>query len=914
MKKIRDGVRMNKFFDKKLNSEDISEEKIVTFLTEKCLDDKNDMTINRRLALWLAQFGWYNCQKRTEKALEKKNADFRNSGLENFTSNMDKKEIPDIRKSWALFEHFTLPRYIADPDCRGHSYERARLGEDYPGGTKLYPIFATSIDDLADFGVGTALYFQTIRALAIITGVAGLINIYLIVKYSAESGMEINYDNMLFYGSAFCGKSNTQSVSIENFEGQCRPYYDHQVDPSIIYDDHFYYNKEKGTCQVVKNNCVPEFFSMGIVHYVTMLFLVIAMYFMFFIYQKKLEVRFDEEELTASDYTVQVKNPPKDALDPEEWRTFFSKFSEKFVHSCTIVINNDSLVKSLVRRRILMRQLKILLPPGVDLKGDKAEAFKSKIRKEVLPLNVKLGFSNNASSLLKQIFDVEKKIIKLSKDEKIDEVNHVFVTFETENSQRKALETLSHGYLEKSLNRKRMATMPKFKNILLEINEPTEPTAVRWHNLDESLSVRILQRICGTVFSLVLIGVGFGIVYFMNGTLKRKRNSSYAITFFNHIIPMFCRFANSYESFPKEGNSERSLYFRIAIARWVNTVLVYFVITPFVETIYGEESLVVLVSSLFLSEMIQNPLMVIFDPFNFYYKHIAGPRALSQAEMNSFFRGAKFSLAERYTSLTKILFLCFFYATILPASYLFCSITLCITYFLDKYLLFRRWGQAPASGPSVAKFSRDFFFSIALVIHMIMSAYWWSGFPFDNVSEYDGKYYTVNQDMLSDRKFPALPRFQTEMTQPKGIPEGWIGWMSASTKQEFIVRLTGISSVVLLCVFVSLVLFKKIILMFISLFSSTYEPQGKNQECDYSELSSSENSLYIPQVKGLGLGAFPVLACDISHIEPEYLNWADPDDTTNYDKHNLICDLRELGVDVDGGKQLFSIVKQWTHQ
>ena len=136
-----------------------------------------------------------------------------------------------------------------------------------------------------------------------------------------------------------------------------------------------------------------------------------------------------------------------------------------------------------------MRQLKILLPPGVDLKGDKAEAFKSKIREEALPLNVKLGFSKNASSLLKQIFDVEKQIIKLSKDGKIDEVNHVFVTFETENSQRKALETLSHGCLEKSLNKKRVATMPKFKNVVLEINEPTEPTAVRWHNLDESLSV-----------------------------------------------------------------------------------------------------------------------------------------------------------------------------------------------------------------------------------------------------------------------------------------------------------------------------------------------------------------------------------------------------------------------------------------
>eukprot|EP00588_Corethron_pennatum_P032000 CAMPEP_0194346360 /NCGR_PEP_ID=MMETSP0171-20130528/105377_1 /TAXON_ID=218684 /ORGANISM="Corethron pennatum, Strain L29A3" /LENGTH=194 /DNA_ID=CAMNT_0039113473 /DNA_START=1086 /DNA_END=1667 /DNA_ORIENTATION=+ len=194
-----------------------------------------------------------------------------------------------------------------------------------------------------------------------------------------------------------------------------------------------------------------------------MIFLSIAMYYFFFIYQKELEIKYDENNLTASDYTVQVENPPKNAIDPEEWREFFTKFSEKFVHSCTIVINNEDLVKALVRRRILHEQLKLCLP-GVDIKDIKQfEALRPKIRKEV-------------TSLLKKLEDIKERIVELSKDEKIDDVNQVFVTFETERGERRALKALSYGHLERTFNSKTI----KFMGKVLKVSEPTEPTAIRW--------------------------------------------------------------------------------------------------------------------------------------------------------------------------------------------------------------------------------------------------------------------------------------------------------------------------------------------------------------------------------------------------------------------------------------------------
>ena len=42
-------------------------------------------------------------------------------------------------------------------------------------------------------------------------------------------------------------------------------------------------------------------------------------------------------------------------------------------------------------------------------------------------------------------------------------------------------------------------------------------------------------------------------------------------------------------------------------------------------------------------------------------QHILAPRARTQEQMNMFFLGTPYHLGERYTDLTKVLFVCFFY-------------------------------------------------------------------------------------------------------------------------------------------------------------------------------------------------------------------------------------------------------------
>ena len=71
----------------------------------------------------------------------------------------------------------------------------------------------------------------------------------------------------------------------------------------------------------------------------------------------------------------------------------------------------------------------------------------------------------------------------------------------------------------------------------------------------------------------------------------------------------------------------------------------------------------------------------------------------------------------------------------LPSAFLYGFAILAVQYWVDKHCLVRSWSVAPAIGPNLARISRRYFFSSALVAFIFSSAYAWAQFPFDNVCE-----------------------------------------------------------------------------------------------------------------------------------------------------------------------------------
>lgn len=57
----------------------------------------------------------------------------------------------------------------------------------------------------------------------------------------------------------------------------------------------------------------------------------------------------------------------------------------------------------------------------------------------------------------------------------------------------------------------------------------------------------------------------------------------------------------------------------------------------------------------------------------------------------------------------------------------------------------RTWKRAPNLGPETSRFSRRYFFSLAILAMALMSSYYWAGFPFDNVCATDQ---TVSGDLV----------------------------------------------------------------------------------------------------------------------------------------------------------------------
>jgi hypothetical protein len=125
---------------------------------------------------------------------------------------------------------------------------------------------------------------------------------------------------------------------------------------------------------IVKNRCLEnpgDIYKLGLVNYGVMMFLLPTIYFWLGWYLNKHAVKFDEDEQSAQDYSIIIKHPPPDATNPRKWRKYFeSTFPGVEVIAVTCNVNNDLLVKALVKRREVLRRMEVYLDSGTDMDID----------------------------------------------------------------------------------------------------------------------------------------------------------------------------------------------------------------------------------------------------------------------------------------------------------------------------------------------------------------------------------------------------------------------------------------------------------------------------------------------------------------------------------------------------------------
>ena len=200
------------------------------------------------------------------------------------------------------------------------------------------------------------------------------------------------------------------------------------------------------------------------------------------------------------------------------------------------------------------------------------------------------------------------------------------------------------------------------------------------------------------------------------------------------MAPYLCFYIVSYlESHANEGEFEASLYFKITASLWITTAILTAFITPFTDTVENhKDSLIPAMYAIFITEMLKAPATQIVDVTGNVYRHLLAPRAKNFKVMSRYFQATTYTLSARYTNLTNVLFLTFYYAMLFPAGYLFAAVTLAVHYWTDKFCVLRVWAQVPRIGVDIADISRTYFFSSALIAYALMSSYSFVSFPYDN--------------------------------------------------------------------------------------------------------------------------------------------------------------------------------------
>ena len=608
-----------------------------------------------------------------------------------------------LAKSWDYFEQYILPRRVVG------SSQKAVPGS---ANSELYPAWTTPQQSLSHFGTGIAVYFDTLRAVFWIF--LGAFVLYLpSILYYASGQYDPDVQRHAFWefflnGSLMC----VHTAWVPCIE----------CDPAQLPGDRMAYSttgETENVLFVLKNACTPMRWQEGVNHLVVIVYLVISLIYLGF-YQKRRELQYDEDVLTAQDYSVTVLNPPPDAVDANEWQDFFSQFGP--VVYCTVSLDNEDLVRSLVQRRSLLMQA--LFQTSHLTPYDDPTTPTNTVPEDVRTSHPSLARKCDAA-------DTNcRKLLEAASYQ----ATRIFITFETEQAQRAALAALSVSQLAVATNdARRLPAEHVFRTqTVLQVVESMEPSAVRWRDLNETKWVRTFQKLAARLVTLILIGLSMGSVAYAF-TISTSV-AAILIAGYSSMASTVFAIVNMLESHEGETSYQASLFAKMVTFRFFNSVLAPTFIKPFTYTAgVSSTSLIPAIYAVLLAEIVVTPLSYLADPVGQCNRHLLAPFARNQVAMNSYFRGSKENLGDKYTNMVKIIFLCFFYSVIFPAGFLLGAVSIAALYYSDKFLLVRRWAPIPELGDDMTRFSRRFVIPFCLLSLILVSEFYWSAFPYDNV-------------------------------------------------------------------------------------------------------------------------------------------------------------------------------------
>jgi hypothetical protein len=229
------------------------------------------------------------------------------------------------------------------------------------------------------------------------------------------------------------------------------------------------------------------------------------------------------------------------------------------------------------------------------------------------------------------------------------DVASVIVTFESEEGKRTAMSALQASTLSIKTQDTSKRQEDLFRGKILDIVEPSEPSALRYLTINVPFTKRVIQ------FSITFaITVGLIVLSALLVAKTRKDSGSFwagvLTTTLNIIIPFIVRLLLLIEQHAREDTRQRSMYIKVTLFRWVNTAITTKFIVPFTDTLGTEkDDLLIAINGILLAEMWLSPLLASLDIMGNLSKHYYAPRATVTEQLFLCFKGTNYNLADKYT-------------------------------------------------------------------------------------------------------------------------------------------------------------------------------------------------------------------------------------------------------------------------
>ena len=649
-------------------------------------------------------------------------------------------------------------------DANGVPIRRLRQPGDQ-GTPSLYTVFGgkSSHKALYDFGIGVGLYFHQLLEFSVLCAVLFAVNLPVLLC------------NATFKRHLESGGPAPPEICGLHFEDMKKQYVDAGIWPSNYTIAQLDYKtnadwKSMGDygyikTQVTALQAAVEFASV---------FIMLAFLFFSKMYNEKFATKIDLSMQTAQDYGVIVTSRsgflPRNASDIKQaYKELLPAYE---VVSVSLVYNNRKMFKLL--RKLVLQHRALSNKRVNELKNKKKNVSKADLeriegqakkeardgKKIKVEGAKKFGIGCDFNIHAHRYYELLHEIDELNKEIEADSERKpkaAYVVFDTEGGARTACELYGQSSLEKmnlcgcTENIQRVKDVynsgrdPLVTDLIQACNheEAREPSDLLWENIGVSNMEVNVRSSLSWVAAGVVCSILFGILLAMKGDQARQKAgksvggdyvdaaistvASMVIVVLNMALPRVMKASCSVEVHKSVTDKQNSMMTKLSIVRFFNTAILTFLLTPSGNVLSSRT--ITDVQSILIADLTIPAMSRLVDVYNLVMRYGVGRSAATQTQLNQYFSGTEWKLAERYTDVSKTIFVCLFYGAILPSGYAICAITFLVTYLTDKYLLLRRWREPPKYDDEMTKRSRMLLF-MGVLAHVCVTKFFYDFWPF----------------------------------------------------------------------------------------------------------------------------------------------------------------------------------------